>query len=750
MTIVGLMMATRYIAAYKQRIMNLQIAKTALKEYFGYDSFRPMQAEIIQNIYKKNDSLVLMPTGGGKSICYQIPAITLKGITIVVSPLIALMQDQVEGLKANGIPAAYLNSSQDFPQQKMVENDCFDGKVKLLYVSPEKLVSESFVPMLKTLPVNLIAIDEAHCISSWGHDFRPEYTKLRFLKKQLPHIPIIALTATADKTTRKDILTQLNLAKAKTFVSSFDRPNLSLTVKAGQKRFEQICDFLEDRPNTSGIIYCLSRKACESLAEKLQGKGYKADYYHAGMQSMERAKVQREFINDTTPIICATIAFGMGIDKSNVRWVIHYNMPKNIEGYYQEIGRAGRDGVKSDTLLFYSFSDVLNLRKFAEESGQRELQLAKLDRMQEYAEAFICRRKMLLAYFNDTSVTNCGNCDVCKNPPEHFDGTVIAQKALSAVARLQQKVGIRTVIDVLRGSNRYEIKANNYHKIKTYGAGAEYNQHEWQQFIQQLIHLGYLDIAYDEKNALKINPLSKKVLFEGQKVELVKLSDIDKRKEKQKAAAKATSSPTGMIRERARNELFEVLRQLRSEIARENGIPPYLVFSDATLEDMAANKPTTEKEMLAVSGVGNFKMEKFGQAFRQKIEDYVIENNIEKAPVKLVKAKAKGTHQRLNKGESTYDRTLMLYKQGLTPEEIAENRGIHLNTIYAHLAKLYQNGENIQLGRYVTKVEMQQILNVIRDMDEPIKAKEIYDSLNTEIDYIKIRLTMAYYERHKR
>lgn len=730
--------------------MNLQIAKTALKEYFGYDSFRPMQAEIIQNIYDKNDALVLMPTGGGKSICYQIPAITTKGVTIVVSPLIALMQDQVEGLKANGIPAAYLNSSQDYQQQKIVENDCFEGKVKLLYVSPEKLVSESFVPILKTLPVNLIAIDEAHCISSWGHDFRPEYTKLKFLKKQLPHIPIIALTATADKSTRKDIINQLNLAKAKTFISSFDRPNLSLTVKAGQKRFEQICDFLEDRPNTSGIIYCLSRRACEKLAEKLQEKGYKTDYYHAGMQAIERAKVQREFINDTTPIICATVAFGMGIDKSNVRWVIHYNMPKNIESYYQEIGRAGRDGVKSDTLLFYSFSDVMNLRKFAEESGQRALQLAKLDRMQEYAEAFICRRKMLLAYFNDTSVANCGNCDVCKNPPEHFDGTVIAQKALSAVARLKQKVGIRLVIDVLRGSNRYEIKANNYHKIKTYGAGAEYNQHEWQQFIQQLIHLGYLDIAYDEKNALKINALSKKVLFEGHKVELVKLSDISKRKEKQKAAAKAISAPAGMVRERARNELFEVLRQLRSEIARENGIPPYLVFSDATLEDMAANTPTTEKEMLAVSGVGNFKMEKFGEAFRQRIEDYLVENNIEKTPVKLVKAEPKPAHQKLNKGESTYDRTLMLYKQGLSPEEIAENRDLSVGTIITHIAKLYQKGENIQLGRYVNKTEMQRILDVIRDMDEPLKAKEIFEALNEELEYNKIRLTMAYYERHKR
>ncbi len=724
--------------------MNLKIAKTALKEYFGYDSFRPMQADIIDAVYQKKDTLVLMPTGGGKSICYQIPAITLKGITIVVSPLIALMQDQVEGLKANGIDAAFLNSSQDYPAQKIVENDCFSGKVKILYVSPEKLVSAAFIPVLKSLPINLIAIDEAHCISSWGHDFRPEYTKLQFLKQQLPHIPIIALTATADKTTRKDILNQLNLPNATQFVTSFDRPNLSLEVRSGQKRFEQILDFLEERPNTSGIIYCLSRKSTEQIAEKLKAKGYKAASYNAGMNAIERAEVQRAFINDTTPIICATIAFGMGIDKSNVRWVIHYNMPKNIEAYYQEIGRAGRDGVKSDTVLFYSFADVMGLRKFAEESGQKDLQIAKLDRMQEYAEAFNCRRKMLLAYFGDTLVDNCGNCDICKNPPQQFDGTIIAQKALSAVARLKQKVGMRIVIDVLRGSNRYDILSNNYHKIKTYGQGAEYSQSEWQQFIQQLIHLGYLDIAYDEKNALKISALGKSVLFDNHEVPLVKLSDIKQRKEAQKEGV----PQVGIIRERVRDELFEVLRQLRGEIARDSGIPPYMVFSDATLEDMAANKPTTEAEMLDVSGVGNYKMEKFGEPFIQKIEAYMTINNIEKIPSKRVTATTP-PKPKVKKGE-TYELTLQLYKQGLSPEQIAEQRELNPVTIYSHLAFLYKRGENIQLGRYVKKQEMQQVLDVIRTLQEPISAKEIFDTLNEQIDYTKIRLTIAYYERHKR
>ncbi len=719
--------------------MNIEIAKAALKEYFGYDEFRPMQTEIIQAIYDKKDVLVLMPTGGGKSICYQIPAVTLKGITIVISPLIALMQDQVEGLVANGIDAAFLNSSQNFAEQKMIEDDCFSGKIKMLYVSPEKLLSPGFSSVLQALPLNLIAIDEAHCISSWGHDFRPEYTKLKFLKKNF-NVPIIALTATADKTTRKDILNQLNLHDSEQFVASFDRPNLSLNVRSGQKRFEQIIQFLKERPNTSGIVYCLSRKSTEQLADKLKAKGYKAGSYHAGMAAQERAKTQRDFITDKTPIICATIAFGMGIDKSNVRWVIHYNLPKNIESYYQEIGRAGRDGVKSDTLLFYSFADVMMLRKFAEDSGQRDLQVAKLDRMQEYAEAFICRRKMLLAYFGDTLAENCGNCDVCKNPPQVFDGTVIAQKALSAVTRLKEKVGVRIAIDVLRGSNRFEIRNNNYHRIKTYGAGAEFSQNEWQLFMQQLIHSGYLDIAYDEKNALKVSELGKTVLFEKAEVSLVKLSDISKRKEEQKEAAQK-STP----RERVRDAMFETLRRLRTEIAQKQGIPPYMVFSDATLEDMAANKPTNQTEMLAVSGIGKFKMEKYGQVFLDKVLSYMDENNIVKEAVEGTVTKS----AKLAKGE-TYLITHQFYRQGLTPEQIAEKRNIQPTTIYSHLAHLYKKGENIQLGRYVSKQEMQQVLDLMRGMEAPFSAKELYGKLDETLEYHKIRLAIAYYERHKK
>ena len=469
--------------------MEVLSAKNALKKYFGYDTFRPMQEEIIQTIYEKKDALVLMPTGGGKSICYQIPAITQEGVCIVVSPLISLMKDQVESLKASGVKAAFLNSSLTTAEQKQVEDDVYYSAIKLLYVSPEKMLSQSFQPLIKQANINLFAIDEAHCISSWGHDFRPEYTKLNFIKSQFPNIPVVALTATADKITRRDIVKQLNLSDPKIFIASFDRPNISLSVRPGQKKIQQILDFVKARPNQSGIIYCLSRKNTEKVAEKLNAAGVKAGFYHAGLGAAERSKVQEDFINDNVPVVCATIAFGMGIDKSNVRWVIHHNLPKNIEGYYQEIGRSGRDGVKADTLLFYSFGDVMVLRDIIQnnDSENIEVQLSKLERMQQYAESLICRRKILLGYFSETLKEDCGNCDVCKNPPQHFDGTVVAQKALSAIARLKEKVGIRMLIDVLRGSRRQEIFQNEFDKIKTYGAGADISFSDWQHIISQLI-----------------------------------------------------------------------------------------------------------------------------------------------------------------------------------------------------------------------------------------------------------------------
>ncbi|WP_421799734.1 DNA helicase RecQ [Haliscomenobacter sp.] len=604
--------------------MNLDKAKLALKRYFGYDQFRPLQADIIRAIFSGKDALVLMPTGGGKSVCFQIPAVTLPGTCIVVSPLISLMKDQVEGLRANGIAAAFINSAIDSREQLRVEESFYAGDLDLLYVSPEKLVSGNFVSILKRGKINLFAIDEAHCISAWGHDFRPEYTQMGMLKQHFPKVPVVALTATADKLTRKDIVDQLKLEEPGIFIASFDRPNLSLEVRPGQQRLQQIEDFVRKHPKQAGIIYTLSRKATEDIADKLKQKGFKAEAYHAGLSPDRRSKIQDHFINDNLHIICATVAFGMGIDKSNVRWVIHYNLPKNLEGYYQEIGRAGRDGAKADTLLFYSFADVSMLRDIiqnGENAAQNEIQLVKLERMQQYAESLACRRRILLAYFSENLSENCGNCDICRNPPQSIDGTVIAQKALSAVYRLNEQVPMGMLIDVLRGSGRREIKQLGYDTIKTYGAGRDFSQWDWQHYLMQLINLGYLEVAYDAANVLRLTSASQEVLFKNRSVELIKPTSYKERQEQEQANAK-TKAPTQLKKERLRDELFEHLRQIRKEIAQKEGIPPYLIFSDATLEEMAFSKPQTEDDMLAVSGVGEKKLVQFGYRFIKAIRNY--------------------------------------------------------------------------------------------------------------------------------
>lgn len=709
--------------------MTIDKAKVALKKYFGYDSFRPMQADIIQAVYDKKDVLVLMPTGGGKSICFQIPAMTMPGLCVVISPLIALMQDQVEGLKANGIPAAFLNSSQTSAQQGRIAEDINNNKIKLLYVSPEKFVSPHFLPFLQNLKISLIAIDEAHCISAWGHDFRPEYTQMAFIKKQFPQIPVIALTATADKVTRRDIIKQLNLQQPKVFVASFDRPNLSLTVLPARKRMEVIVNFVKRRPNQSGIVYCLSRKNTEKLAQKLKTQGIDADFYHAGMSSQDRARVQNDFINDRTPIICATIAFGMGIDKSNVRWVIHYNLPKNIEGFYQEIGRAGRDGVKSETVLFYSYGDINMLRQFALESGQPDLQIAKLERMQQYAEAMICRRKILLNYFGDNLKKNCGNCDVCKNPPSQFDGTILAQKALSAVARLQEQVGVNMLIDVLRGSKRADLLQKGYNKIKTYGAGGEHSAHDWQFFIHQMINLGLLDVAYDEKNVLKLNAASKEVLFSKRKVELVRISDIYKKREEQ-AKAKPKTKKEVLI-----DDLFETLRQLRLSISQAEGVPAFRIFSDATLIDMANNKPVYPEEMMDVSGMGQQKYRQYGKVFMDAIREFVVEKSLEGSTVRR---------------GATYLITYHFYKKNYHPDQIATERNLHVNTVYGHIGYLYEKGEKIKLSKYISRAELKKILDAIKEVgDDPPTAKAIFEHLGEGLAFHKIRLGIAYYQRNR-
>lgn len=607
------------------------ILKT-LKAYFGYTHFRPLQEEIITRILSKKDTLVLMPTGGGKSICYQLPALLMPGTTVVVSPLISLMKDQVEALQANGIIARALNSTNDETTNANLRFECMQGRVKLLYISPERLMSELNF-LLKDINISLFAIDEAHCISQWGHDFRPEYTQLKALRQQFPHVPIVALTATADKITRQDIIQQLAMKDPQIFISSFDRPNLSLDVKRGfqqKEKIRTILDFIRQHKNESGIIYCMSRNNTEKVADLLEAQGIRTAVYHAGLSTAARDAAQDDFINDRVQVVCATIAFGMGIDKSNVRWVIHYNLPKSIESFYQEIGRAGRDGLPSDTLLFYSFGDIVMLSKFATESNQQEINLEKLNRMQQYAEADICRRRILLNYFGETMTHDCGNCDVCRNPPERFDGTIIVQKALSGIARTDQQVGISTLIDLLKGAATQEIIEKKYDQLKTYGVGRDIPARDWQDYLLQMLNLGYFEVAYNEKNHLKITEAGKKVLFGKERAQLVVIKreehlGQESKRGKKKAKIQEPQAPvlTPAVFENEDEYLFEELRVLRKKLADSQAIPAYIVLSDKTLHLLSSAKPTTIEAFGEISGIGEFKKEKYGKDFVEVIRRFL-------------------------------------------------------------------------------------------------------------------------------
>ncbi len=754
------------MATVEQTTAQLEKAKRVLKKYFGYDTFRPMQEEVIETIFSGRDSLVLMPTGGGKSLCFQIPSIVSAGIAVVVSPLIALMKDQVENLLSAGIPAAYLNSSQSAADQQRIENELFEGKLKLLYVSPEKMVSAGFISMLRNLEISIFAIDEAHCISSWGHDFRPEYAQMSFLPQQFPQIPIVALTATADRLTRRDIIEKLNLRNPAVFISSFDRPNLSLEVRSGQKRIEQIEHFLRIRKNQAGIVYCLSRKSTEDIAEKLRERGYKAQAYHAQLPNAQRAKVQEDFLRDDVQIVCATIAFGMGIDKPNIRWVIHYNLPKNLESYYQEIGRAGRDGTNADTLLFYSMQDVMTYRDMLgqNEAGNQEIQLAKLDRMMQYADAQICRRRILLNYFSEYLSENCGNCDVCKNPPKYFDGTKPAQMALSAVTRLQQSVSMTVLVDVLRGSARQEIVSNGYDQIKTYGAGRAFTQSDWLSYIWQLIQSGYLEIAYEDGHKLRLTPSSKSVLFDGKSVQLLRPVSLQDRKI---AAERDTASRLQRDTEprlRSRNELFEALRELRRELAMSAGVPPYVVFSESSLEEMAAQMPSNEAEMLQISGVGEVRFESYGKAFLNKIAIFLKENPLFEVQKEQNKAifiaqktekqektakKPKSTAEKVPKN-SSHQITLDLHLQGHPIDEIAKQRTLARATVISHLLALYEAGEKVDFNEIVSQFELIQITEaaaLMGGVETPLR--DLYDHFGTQIGYDKLRFAMSFYKKNK-
>ena len=598
-----------------------------LRSCYGYDSFRGQQWDIISHALDGGDSIVLMPTGGGKSLCYQIPGLMSEdGFAIVISPLLALMNDQIDALQQNGVPALALNSEKSDTEKRQTMELLLQGKVKLLYISPEKLLSEiDRWSSAITQRICLFAVDEAHCISQWGHDFRPEYTQLGTLKQRFPHIPVMALTATADRITRDDIAQQLHIPDARLFISSFDRPNISLNVvkgATGRQKMRRIVQFINLHRNESGIIYCLRRKDTETMAANLTSLGINAQAFHAGMSVNTKLQVQRDFINDDVKVVCATIAFGMGIDKSNVRYVIHSNMPRNIESYYQEIGRAGRDGLPADALLFYNYGDMVTLQQFAQQSGQVQINMDKLRRMQQFAESGVCRRRILLNYFNERFDHDCHNCDVCDNPPDRFDGTRFAQMALSAIKRTDEQAGLHTVIDILRGWRKAEVIEKGYDRLKTFGVGRDLTVAEWNAYLLQMLQMGLIDVAYDENNHLKVTDFGNDVLFGRHTIELNKYVPHDFK-------AKKRPTQTTIIDEGASSGkqmdkmLFEKLRDLRKAIATASGIAPYMVFSDKSLTAMATEKPTTQSEFGIIYGVGKLKCQKYWRPFTTAIREYL-------------------------------------------------------------------------------------------------------------------------------
>lgn len=680
-----------------------------LKKHFGYDSFRANQLEVIQDVLSQKDVLAIMPTGGGKSLCFQLPALAMEGTAIVISPLIALMKDQVDVLQANGIAAAYFNSSQPTEVQQEVVQHLKNGKLKLFYIAPESI--GQFSAVFQEIKISMFAVDEAHCISSWGHDFRPAYTQLGKLKASFPKLPIMALTATADKSTQDDILEQLSIASAERHLASFNRENLYLDVRPGQNRMKQILDFLDVHPDESGIIYCLSRNSTEKIADKLKSSGLKAKAYHAGMSAEERTKVQEDFINDRAPIICATIAFGMGIDKSNVRWVMHYNMPKNIEGYYQEIGRGGRDGLPAHTVLFYSYADVVQLRKFIANSANSEVQYAKLERMQQFAEALSCRRIALLGYFGEHVTKDCDNCDICKTPPKYFDATTLTQKVCSAVVRLKEKESMTILLDVLRGSQNAQVLEKGYQNIKTYGAVQDVSWQDLQQYVIQLLNQGILEINFKENSRIGLTPLAWDILKNGKNVQLAILNQVDKQVEVKKRAKEGKSG------------LFEQLRVLRAQIAAEANVPAYVVFGDASLKDMEAKLPKTKAEFASVLGVGASKLEKYATVFLEEIAKY-------KKP-------------KTNKSNiPTHEQSFALFKEGFSPAEIAEKRALVEGTVYSHLLKICDSGGDIALDTLITEKEVAAVKTAKEKLVDAEGLKSYFDFFEEKMPYWKIKMAL--------
>ncbi|MGB4960603.1 MAG: DNA helicase RecQ [Saprospiraceae bacterium] len=693
-----------------------------LKEVWGYTSFREGQLEIIDHVLDKKDALVIMPTGGGKSLCYQLPALMFSGLTIVISPLIALMNDQVTALKLSGVKVAALHSNMTSPELSSVQQALIAGQIKILYVSPERVNASGFMEFLSKLSIDLIAIDEAHCVSVWGNDFRPDYVLLNKVRDRFSHVPFIGLTATADGATQKDICKQLHLKDPKTFVYSFERKNITTESRPAEQKYKQVVEFLRKVKGQSGIIYCLSRKETEKLSSKLREGGFNCGFYHAGMSADDRQKIQREFQDDKLLFICATIAFGMGIDKSNIQWIIHYSMPKNLEGYYQEIGRAGRDGSPSRALLFYSWGDYIMLKRFIDDSNANEdfktVQYAKLDRMWEYASANECRTNVVLNYFGEFRSKACGHCDNCLHPPKSREATEIAQKALSAVVRCKEEVALGLLIDVLRGSYKAEIIDAGYDKIKTFGAGRDISYINWKIYITQMINHGIIRIDYTDHFKIKTTPLTDDVLFGRRKVQLVDLNFEDIVIEKPVRKAK---------KEVIQDELMDKLKKWRTELAAQKQVPAYVIFSDKVFENIVTSKPLTNADLLEVEGIGNVKMQQYGADILAIIQGYIASQDI----VKNVKGQ-------------TYLETFQLYQRGLSPAQIAKERDLSETTVYSHFAYLYTKDEPVDILKYVTDDEISKVEQAWLKANKNLALATIAEELKEPLDFHKIRLALAF------
>ncbi|MBK7933718.1 MAG: DNA helicase RecQ [Acidobacteria bacterium] len=717
--------------------MSIIEAREILKHRFGYDEFRMNQESAIGAVFALNDCVVLMPTGGGKSLCYQIPALMLDGLTVVISPLIALMKDQVDALRSNGVEAAFLNSTQSSREQVDVFQDVRSGKLKLLYVAPERLLQsgDQFLEFLREINISLFAIDEAHCISSWGHDFRPEYLRLATLKKEFPTIPLIALTATADKLVRKDIFERLNIPNAELFLSSFNRPNIYYGVEPKRNSYSQLLDHLEKRKDESGIIYCLSRSSVDSLAADLRDEGFSALSYHAGLDKQTRDKHQESFLKDETKIIVATIAFGMGIDKSNVRFVVHMDLPKNVESYYQETGRAGRDGLQSDALLFFSWADVIKLKRFAAVEGnavQSAIMLKKLDLMGKFGELTTCRRRFLLNYFSEESTEDCGNCDNCTTVVERFDGTVIAQKALSAVYRTDQRFGMSYLIDFLRGSQAKTIR-DEHKNIKTYGVGADISKDSWFSYFKDLIAQGYLAQTDGEYPVIVLTETSMDVLAGKTPVDLIKV----KVKEAKKTKLVADVSHPYI------QALFDDLRRLRANFAKHENVPPYVVFSDATLIEMSTYLPQSDWEMRKISGVGDLKFDKYGADFLAEIRKYCLANSLtSRIDLRVTKREPRKRTKRDVLGKDTYHVSLDLFRDGKSISAIAKERNLSVSTIENHLSRFVATGE-IALDQFVSLEKVDPIRAAILKFSDGNALSPIKEYLGEDYSYGEIRAVMA-------